>query len=97
MYISASASDPGAQLFLASTCVSCHTVRGTAAAGTAGPDLTHLASRATLGAGVSPNDANHLAAWVRNAQALKPGALMPSFSLSDAQLADLVRYLGSLK
>ena len=92
-----SVSDPGAQVFLTSTCVSCHTVRGTSAAGTAGPDLTHFGSRETLGAGVAPNDAAHLSTWVRDAQSLKPGTLMPRFSLSDQQVADLVRYLQSLK
>ena len=95
--VAAVPADPGAQVFLEATCVNCHTVRGTAAAGTAGPDLTHFASRATLGAGVAPNDAAHLAAWIRDAQSMKPGALMPAFPLSDRQLADLVRYLESLK
>ena len=93
----ASTSDAGARIFLSSTCINCHTVRGTPAAGTAGPDLTHFAARTTLGAGVAPNDSAHLAAWVRDAGALKPGALMPAFALSDQQLSDLVRYLESLK
>lgn len=92
-----STSDPGAQVFLSSTCINCHTLRGTSASGTAGPDLTHFASRATLGAGVAPNDDAHRAMWIRDAGALKPGALMPPFAFSETQLADLVRYLGSLK
>ena len=92
-----SSSDPGAQLFLSSTCVNCHAIRGTSAAGTVGPDLTHLASRTTIGAGVAPNDAQHLGAWIRDASSLKPGVLMPPFALSDTQVAQLVAFLGGLK
>src|SRR5205814_2248681 len=38
----------GQQLFLGSDCVYCHTVAGTNASGTIGPDLTHVAGRLTL-------------------------------------------------
>ncbi|OLC57230.1 MAG: cytochrome c oxidase subunit II [Chloroflexi bacterium 13_1_40CM_4_68_4] len=93
----ATTNDAGAQLFLSSTCINCHTIRGTTAAGTAGPDLTHFASRANLGAGVAPNDDAHRAVWIRDAGALKPGVLMPPFALSDTQITGLVRFLGSLK
>ncbi len=87
----------GQQLFLSSTCVSCHTIRGTAAHGTVGPDLTHLASRATIGAGVAPNTPDTLRRWVRNAAQLKPGVLMPSYRFSDSDLDALVAYLESLQ
>jgi cytochrome c oxidase subunit 2 len=93
----APANDPGAQLFLSSTCVNCHTIRGTPAAGTVGPDLTHFASRSMLGAGVAPNDEAHLVLWLRDAGALKPGVLMPRYAFSDSQVGDLARYLESLK
>ena len=45
----------GRDLFQATACVNCHTVRETVANGTFGPDLSHLMSRATLGAGVVEN------------------------------------------
>ena len=87
----------GQQVFLASTCVNCHTVQGTAAAGRAAPDLTHFGSRSIVGAGVIANTPDNLGSWIRNPQAIKPGVLMPGFSLSDGDLAALVAYLEGLK
>src|SRR5262249_30844463 len=40
----------GASLFSSIACAGCHTVSGTAAHGTLGPDLSHVASRQTLAA-----------------------------------------------
>ena len=37
----------GRDVFLHATCIQCHTIRGTIAGATFGPDLTHLASRGT--------------------------------------------------
>jgi cytochrome c oxidase subunit II len=89
----------GEQVFQQNTCVACHTIRGlNGAAGTVGPDLTHLGSRATLGAGVVDNTPDNLRAWISNAQAVKPGVLMPAFSsLSRSDLDALVQYLETLK
>jgi len=87
----------GERVFLSNICVNCHTVRGTAAAGTAGPDLTHVASRATIGAGVLPNDVARMRAWLADPQRYKPGSLMPRVPLSDADLDALAAYLGALK
>ena len=67
------------------------------AAGTAGPDLTHVASRATIGAGVLPNDVARMRAWLADPQRYKPGSLMPRVPLSDADLDALAAYLGALK
>jgi cytochrome c oxidase subunit II len=87
----------GQQVFLQNTCVSCHPIRGLAPA-QVGPDLTHFASRGTLGGGVLTNTPDNLRNWIRDAQAIKPGVLMPAFrSLSDQDLADLVQYLESLR
>jgi cytochrome c oxidase subunit 2 len=86
----------GQEVFLTQTCVNCHTIRGTAAAGTAGPDLTHLKTRRTLAAGVIANTRDNLAAWVRDPQAIKPGCNMPGFRLTEQELNDLVGFLGSL-
>jgi cytochrome c oxidase subunit II len=89
----------GEQLFQSHTCVSCHTIRGLSTASvTVGPDLTHVGGRATLGAGVIDNTRDNLLAWIRNAQSIKPGVLMPPFqNVSDADLAALADYLESLK
>jgi cytochrome c oxidase subunit 2 len=89
----------GEQVFQQNTCVACHTIRGlNGANGTVGPDLTHLGSRATLGAGVVDNTPDNLQAWISNAQAIKPGVLMPAFSsLSPADLQAVTDYLESLK
>jgi cytochrome c oxidase subunit II len=94
---SGAATEAGERVFLENVCVSCHTLRGTTAGGTAGPDLTHLASRATLGAGVLRNDAASLRAWLDDPQRYKPGSLMPHVPLSAADLDALVTYLGSLQ
>jgi cytochrome c oxidase subunit 2 len=90
-------SGAGERVFLANICVNCHTIRGTTAAGTAGPDLTHLGARETIGAGVLPNDAARMRAWLMDPQRYKPGSLMPRVPLSDADLDVLAAYLVSLK
>jgi cytochrome c oxidase subunit 2 len=81
-----------------SLCAACHTVRGTSAAGTRGPDLTHLASRRTIAAGLLPRNEGTLAAWIASSQHLKPGNLMPSFGmLAGDELRSLAAYLESLR
>ena len=45
-------------------CAMCHTIAGTSAGGRTAPDLTHIASRSTLGAGSIPNTREHLAGWI---------------------------------
>ena len=86
----------GARVF-AVACAACHTVRGTVATGTRGPDLTHLASRAALGAGTLANTRANLMAWVADAQRLKPGNGMPSMNLQPGDLRAVVAYLESLR
>ncbi|MGQ0752682.1 MAG: cytochrome c oxidase subunit II [Betaproteobacteria bacterium] len=87
----------GSGLFLAH-CAACHTIRGTPAEGTRGPDLTHVGGRITLAAGMLPNNAGTLAGWIASSQHLKPGNLMPSFQhFSGEELRALAHYLESLK
>jgi len=90
------AATAGRAVFL-TDCGSCHTIRGTAAHGDVGPDLTHLASRMTLGALTIPNTPVYLAGWIRNPQAVKPGVHMPAVPLTQRQIADLVAYLRELR
>ena len=85
------------QVFMSSGCADCHQIRGTSARGHVGPDLTHVASRETLAAGTIPNDTEHLRQWLRDPQAVKPGAKMPQQSLSRADIDALVTYLESLR
>jgi cytochrome c oxidase subunit 2 len=86
----------GRRVFLSTVCVTCHAVAGTAANGRHGPDLTHLMSRATIGAGAAPNDRDPLRAWLRNPEDIKHGVLMPAMQIDDAYLDQLVEYLLTL-
>jgi len=87
----------GRQVFL-QACAQCHTVRGTPAAGTQGPDLTHVGSRPSLAAGMLRNNPGSLAGWIAGSQHIKPGNGMPSFDrLSGEQLRAVTHYLESLQ
>jgi cytochrome c oxidase subunit II len=87
----------GLRAFLGSPCVGCHTIRGTEAAGTLGPDLTHVASRDTLAAATIPNTRENLLAWITNSQDIKPGNLMPPMELPAEELRAIVAYLETLE
>lgn len=87
----------GQQVFLTHACVLCHTIRGTPAGSRVGPDLTHIASRSTIAAGLLPNTIGNLGGWILNAQTLKPGCRMPPNQMSGADLQDLLAYLETLK
>ncbi len=87
----------GEQIFMTRQCVLCHTIRGTDARGTVGPDLTHIGSRLGIAANARPNDVADLAAWVTHAQSLKPTAQMPNITaFSGDELRALVAYLRTL-
>jgi cytochrome c oxidase subunit 2 len=87
----------GRETFLRSTCTQCHTIRGTIAGATLGPDLTHLATRGSIAAGTLPNDRGHLAGWVLDSQSTKPGNRMPPNSIPGEDFQALLTYLESLK
>lgn len=87
----------GQAVFARSTCGACHTVRGTEARGTAGPDLTDFGSRRTIGAASVPNTTAHLSGWIVDSQSIKPGNLMPPIDVEPADLSALVEYLESLR
>jgi len=86
----------GRQVFETQACVNCHTIVGTPAHGTFGPDLTHLMSRATIASGCVANTPDNLRAWIQNPGTFKPGVLMPAMQLSDQQIDELVAYLSTL-
>jgi cytochrome c oxidase subunit II len=87
----------GAAVFQVAQCAYCHAVRGTPAAATLGPDLTHLASRLTIAAGAAPNTTGHLAGWILDPQSLKPGSRMPATPLDGPSLRALLAYLETLR
>lgn len=87
----------GRQVFLSSPCVVCHTVRGTSAFGGAAPDLTHLASRSTIGAALVSNTPGNLSGWITDSQRMKPGTYMPPIDIASEDMQPLLSYLGALK
>ncbi|MGI8403134.1 MAG: cytochrome c oxidase subunit II [Gemmatimonadaceae bacterium] len=87
----------GYNTFRVSACAACHTIRGADAFGKVGPELTHLASRRTIAAGMLPNTRGNLAAWIVNAQSIKPGVGMPALPMAAAQEQALLAYLSTLR
>jgi len=94
-------SDPdtqhGQQVFLNNACVFCHTIRGTTAAGSVAPDLTHIGSRISIAAGTLPNTKGNLAGWIADPQRIKPGNNMAVVPIRSEDLQPLADYLESLK
>ncbi len=87
----------GQQLVTGGMCAGCHTIRGTTAQfGRLAPDLTHIAGRSTIAAGILENNAENLARWIDNAPGVKPGALMPTMGLSEQEIRYIVAYLQTL-
>jgi cytochrome c oxidase subunit 2 len=90
----------GQQAFVDTGCIACHRIAGLGGGGTptTGPDLTHVAGRASLGAGARANGEAALRDWIAHVQRIKPGARMPSFDHLDAPTLDaLAAYLASLQ
>jgi cytochrome c oxidase subunit II len=88
----------GLALFQTSTCINCHAIRGvTGADARVAPDLTHVASRRQLGAGILENTPANMRRWLKNPQHIKPGALMPDFNFTDQELDQLGEYLETLR
>jgi len=89
---------PGREAFERNGCGACHSVRGTPSAGLVGPDLTHLASRQTLGAGILPVTPDNIARFVALTEHEKPGVQMPSFAiLPPDEIAAIAQWLGELR
>ena len=87
----------GERVFVERGCGLCHAVRGTNAVGRLGPDLTHLAGRVSLGAGLMENNRGNLGGWITDPQSLKPGAKMPPVPLESDELLALLHYLEGLR
>ena len=67
------------------TCIACHAVDGKG--GQVGPALDGVGKRL---------DHEYLTKWLKDPQSVKPGTAMPKLGLSDAQVDELVQYLGTL-
>jgi len=87
----------GEKVFFNTSCINCHSVDGTIAEGVFGPDLTKIATRMTIGAGVLPMSEENLRKWIRDPQTYKHGALMPDMKLSDEDVSAIAAYLMTLK
>jgi cytochrome c oxidase subunit II len=104
----------GRQIYSRSTCIGCHKITGNPmSAGIIGPNLTHVGTRFTIGAGLYPNNPQMLAYWIKNAPAMKPGSIMPAQGkgewnpatkakvtiggLTDQEITDIAAYLTALK
>lgn len=88
----------GRELFLREDCGTCHRVDGTRARGIGGPDLSHIGSRLTIGAGFLNNDVDGLARFIAHSGAIKPGSRMPAYPhLSAAELAAIAAWLKGLQ
>jgi cytochrome c oxidase subunit 2 len=112
--LAAGDAERGRKLYSSQSCIGCHYINGNPMSlGKIGPNLTHVGSRNTIGAGLFPNDARNLAYWIKNTRKMKPGVTMPTLGLNeydpvtkmqvkqggltDQQIADIVAYLLALK
>jgi cytochrome c oxidase subunit 2 len=91
------ASERGERFFRDQACGNCHTIAGLGFDGRVAPDLTHVETRTTLGAGVTGATRDDLRSWLLDPQSIKPGARMPDFNLSEAEVNDLVAFLEERK
>jgi cytochrome c oxidase subunit 2 len=88
----------GQSIFIAAGCGACHTVRGTAAAGALGPDLTHIGARRSVGIDTLPLTEDNLLRFITEGQHVKPGNLMPEFRiLQPEERRSLAGYLLGLR
>jgi len=83
--------------FAGHQCAACHAIEGTTSLGRIGPDLTHLASRRMIGAGLLENTPANLERWVVDAPSFKPGVGMPAEPIPLAGRPAVIAYLESLR
>ncbi len=93
----ATETEAGLVLFLDAGCGECHTIRGAGANGSSGPDLTHMASRNTIGASTLDNARPELMRWVADPHAVKEGVKMPATELTSNELKRLTDFLEALE
>lgn len=80
-------------------CVACHTIGGINSGVTDAPNLTHFADPTHgcfAGCDWNTSDTAALEAWLRDPNAVKLGAKMPNYQLTDGEISALVAYLRTL-
>ena len=88
----------GAEVFAEQGCGGCHAIRGTEHVALMGPDLTHVGSRESLGAGILEPTIQNIAEWIAHTDDLKPEVEMPAYDdMNDDDLLALATYLKGLK
>lgn len=92
-----SAETQAGQTIFVRSCGACHAIGGTPALGRYAPELTHFASRPTIGAGAIVNTPANLARWIHNAPSIKEGARMPAIPLDSAETRAVIAYLETLR
>ena len=82
------------------SCITCHAIGGTQGGSPAAPNLTHFAApthSCFAGCDFDTADKAALEAWLRDPNAVKLGAKMPNYHLSQGEIDALAEYLYSLK
>ncbi|MFZ0453117.1 MAG: cytochrome c oxidase subunit II [Ignavibacteriaceae bacterium] len=87
----------GAKLFQSKTCADCHSISGTPADASVGPNLSHFESRKTMLSGMEIINDQNLKSWLTDPQKVKSGARMPDFLLSKNEVNELAAYIEGLK
>jgi cytochrome c oxidase subunit 2 len=87
----------GERVFMRESCAGCHTVKGTEAQGTYGPELSDIGARDWLGAITVRNTPENMRQWITDSQEIKPGNLMPRIPMSDDDVKAVVAYLEGLE
>jgi cytochrome c oxidase subunit 2 len=85
--------------FIEGSCIDCHAIGGTDAVQTAAPNLTHFADpthECFAGCNWETSDVEALKAWLRDPDAVKQGAKMPDYGLTEDEIDAIVAYLYSL-
>ncbi|MGY2084529.1 cytochrome c oxidase subunit II [Blastococcus sp. SYSU DS0539] len=89
--------EAGRAVYLAAGCGQCHRIEDVSEGDDFAPDLTHLATRETIAAGMLEYTRGNLAGWILDPQGLKPGVRMPPNNLTGDDLQALLAYLESLR
>jgi cytochrome c2 len=87
----------GKKLITQYQCGACHKIPDVAGAGgLAGPDLEKFGRLSYIAGGI-PNDPPHLAAWLLDPHALKPGTVMPKMGMTEQEARHMAAYLYTLR
>ncbi|MDD5460070.1 MAG: c-type cytochrome [Methylococcales bacterium] len=89
----------GHEVFSKGACTVCHAIREKNTTGYSdhAPELTHLKSRTTIGAGAAPNTKGYLGGGILDPHSIKPGVHMPTILQKPEDFQALLVYLETLK